>query len=372
MKDNICIVYYYGDWGALGGRQNCIMKAVARYYPVFFLEDCEDNRWRITSNSPSPGVTAIRGLVAICNRLERFGFGWLSKLLGWWFVKGLRKKYSTIIFWNSKTGKCPYRFIPHDKLIYDCIDPPFCAGSKDAFLRQESELIKRSDMVFATAETLFKRCKSENSNTYLLNNACELSVYTKEKIALAKKPKWWPSRGRPIAAYLGTLDWRFDCDVIREAVVSNPEVDFVIAGRVNKEMVDGVRRIKEFDNVVFPGMLSLEEGCYLISRCSVGLIPFTKCEMNDAINPVKFYMYMLMGKPVVSTAIHELKIREKMNQVFCGETSQDFAGAIAVAIENGRDQSLIYEAREFAMENTWECRAVEAQKHINAMLECND
>ena len=78
--------------------------------------------------------------------------------------------------------------------------------------------------------------------------------------------------------------------------------------------------------------------------------------MNDAINPVKMYMYLMAGLSVVATAIEECR-----QNVFVrtADTSAEFTRLLQEAV--GETPAADRGDRiEFALRNTWEVRAEEA------------
>jgi len=62
-----------------------------------------------------------------------------------------------VIYWGAENGEQLYRFIPHDTLVHDAIDPCFRAEHNPAFLEREEAVSRAADLVFCTAESL-PRC----------------------------------------------------------------------------------------------------------------------------------------------------------------------------------------------------------------------
>ncbi len=189
----------------------------------------------------------------------------------------------------------------------------------------------------------------------ILNNACEPREYSPELLAAANQPNWWPEFEKPLAAYLGTLDARFDFNAVEELCAKSQDTHFVLAGTILPEYEHRVERLIQLGNVTCPGRVSVEDGRYLLSHCAVGLIPFTPGTMNDAINPVKMYAYSLLGKPIVGTDVHELRIRPEIALV--GKTGGELAERLRDAIIMSRHPESIERLRSFALENTWQHRA---------------
>jgi len=129
---------------------------------------------------------------------------------------------------------------------------------------------------------------------------------------------------------MGTFDGRVDAGILTEAARRIPEFTFALIGRINVDQEQRLKDLRSLHNVVMPGAVSVEEGRAYTAAFDVGLIPFIPNAMNDAINPVKMYMYLMAGKPVVSTWIREC--RRHSPCVRAAESVDDFVAAIREAI----------------------------------------
>ena len=118
-----------------------------------------------------------------------------------------------------------------------------------------------------------------------------------------------------------------------------------------------------YEVVVVPGNVSMDEGRTYVAAFDVGLIPFLPGHIGDAINPVKIYMYLMAGKPVVSTWVREC--RHHVPLVYAAKDTIEFISAIRKAAGEN-DAAHIDERIEFALQNTWEKRAQTALSHLKA------
>jgi hypothetical protein len=367
MKDETCIIYLHGNrWDDVPARQRYLMEEMSRFADVIYIEEAEDHRWRVTRHVVADRVTVVRGLMPMWIRFQRRGWSWAMRLSARWYLRGLRGRYRRVVLWEAMNWLVAHRYVPHDLHVYDCIDPIFTDDPEQirAFARRENQILQHADVVFASAETLAASCAATNRNVTLLNNACAPQEYEPPLLAAAPRPTWWPPTKKPIAAYLGTLDSRFAFDLVEEVCRRTPDMQFVLAGLVLPEHQARVERLGGLGNVVCPGRISVEEGRYLLSRCTVGLIPFVPGPMNDAINPVKMYAYALVGKPMVGTGIRELLSRTEL--ALTADESKAFAAKLQEAVALARDPRIVERLRAFALANTWAERARMAWSVINA------
>jgi|GEM_PF-1185748 len=358
LKQKICIVFYHGnDWDGVRARQRYLMQALSAHFRIIYLDGTWSRRGCVTVRRPEPGVTVVAGFVSLLAALERRSLGWLARFAGRCFSTIFRKHDEAFVFWNAENSACPFRFIPHERLVFDCIDPSFSDDPVEiaAFRERESAVLRAADMVFASASSLVERCREENPNVHLLNNACEPEEYAEELVETSPRPPWWPAAGRPVAGYLGTLDARFDFELVTAVAKRSPEIDFILAGNVIPECEVLAGRLRALPNVICPGRISVEHGRHLIANCAVGLIPFRAGAMNDAVNPVKLYAYALLGKPIVGTPIRELL--ERPEAALIGHAPEQFANYLARVVDGSGLAPEPGTLRAFARTNTWNDRA---------------
>ncbi len=360
-QEDRVIVYAHGnDWDGVRSRQRYLVEALSHYVPIIFLDGNWDKKGQVTIREIAPNITVVRGLAKPMVQLKLRNMEMFSYLWGWWHSRWIRKKYRKILFFDAENWLRPYRFIPHDVLVFDCIDPCFDRSPQVLadFEDREQAILKQAAAVFATADTLYASAKRYNANVTLLNNACAPEDYAPELLQAALKPAWWPENGKPVAAYLGSVDWRFDIAATERAALDHPEVQFILAGNLIAEVADKCSGLLALPNVTVPGKVSVEDGRYLLAHCAIGLIPFIPGEMNDAINPVKMYAYAYLGKPIVGTAVHELATRPEIADT--GTEPAAFSAAVGRALLRSHSPLEADKLKAFAAANTWDKRAEQA------------
>ncbi len=340
------------------------MSAMAAHLPVVFLDGRPAERGRVSSYSPQENVVVVRGLASLMIALRRRG---LEALLPPLAARHLRRhipRGARTLFWSMDNWLKPEKYVRPDVLIHDCIDPCFSDDPDDcaAFEQRERATLQASGQVFATAEILVEKCRPLSPGVRLLNNACSPEEYSPALVESTQKPSWWPERMAPVVGCLSSLDWRVDFDMLAFACEQHPDHEFVFAGNIIPECREQAERLRRYPNATLPGRVDVAEGRYLLSRCAVGLIPYSVCAMNDAINPVKLYAYSLLGKPVVGTAIRELVSRPDI--ALTGRTPAEFSAAISCGLSLTSDESYVRRLQAFAFANTWENRAREAWEII--------
>jgi glycosyltransferase involved in cell wall biosynthesis len=108
----------------------------------------------------------------------------------------------------------------------------------------------------------------------------------------------------PIAGYVGVLrDW-FDFDLVGHLARTMPDISFVMVGPLDFEFRNA--HLRTLPNLRWIGRREYGEMPRYISAFDVCLIPFLVGKVSQTTNPVKVFEYFALGKPVVSTPMHEL------------------------------------------------------------------
>jgi glycosyltransferase involved in cell wall biosynthesis len=343
------------DWSG----RNQLLLSLRRYGPVVLLERRPPQKRLPVSSieSIAENLYVVRRAFALrSSRLGRRMSRLAAAIDGSWFRRNLRSVgISHYVFWLSVADPVLALGMPAQSLVYDCADPNFLPESQREFDAAERSVATRAAMTLSTAHSLQAKMETYNQTSFLLPNAISRDFHPQQTDALPSPPLL---RGKPhpVVGYLGTVDWRFDATFVLAAAQALPECTFAIVGRVNDDQREAVASLQRLPNVVMPGQVGYHEGLTWVAAFDVGIIPFSIGEMNDAINPVKMYMYLMAGLPVVATAIAECQ----RNAFVSTATSPDeFARLLrhSVAARPVADRQ---QRIEFALRNTWDIRADEA------------
>ena len=241
-------------------------------------------------------------------------------------------------------------------MIYDCIDPCFDSAAQAQFDREEACVARQARLIFCTAEVLRERMQALHSKVYLLPNACSEDEYAPSRLELLPRPACLVGNRLPVVGYMGTFDSRVDVELLVEAARQLPEFRFVLVGRINSDQTARVEPLRSLKNVAMPGAVSREEGLAYVAAFDIGLVPFLAGPVGDAINPVKMWMYLRAGKPVVSTWLRECR-----NASPWATAAPDVAGFVQAIRNAAVDPTAGADSRiHYARMNTWSVRAENA------------
>jgi hypothetical protein len=356
-------------WEQIIGRQRFLMESLSELHPVIFLSGPEWKGGKLEVLQPSiqkvnSNLTIVRNsfglrFSSIGRRLGKYGpaidAAWLKSIFSQLGVK------EYVLFLGAPEPSLMLG-LDTSRLVFDCIDPCFVEANAAAFDAQEAGIAKQAKLVLCTAETLHIKMQKLNGNAHLVPNAAEANLFeTQDKEV--PLPAALQGRNRPFVGCLSTMDWRFAPEPITYAAKLLPEYTFVLAGRVNRDQEERMAELRGMPNVVMPGSVPFEEGPNYNANFDVGLIPFTTGPINDAINSVKMYMYLMGGKPVVSTWLRECVRLQPL--VTPTKTNEEFADAIRREITENSPEKIAARI-EFARKNTWANRAEDALRLIES------
>ena len=172
------------------------------------------------------------------------------------------------------------------------------------------------------------------------------------KFDFRKVKKFLPIKGKPVIGYIGAVTEVFDINLLEFLSKNNPNLNFVIIGRVYVN----IEKLKKLDNVFFLGESKHNKLPSFLKGFDVGIIPYKVNDFTNSVYSCKLNEYLSMGIPVVSTNLNETKIYNKNhnNIIDIGDTYEKFSNKI--------NENLVKNSKKItsriiaAKKNSWESR----------------
>lgn len=234
--------------------------------------------------------------------------------------------------------------------IYDLMDLyEGFTESKNELIEQESELIEKSNLVFATAENLLKNAKAINPNSFLIKNGADYDNFK----TINGNGELDCVQDKKIVGYFGSLsDW-LDIESIEYAANNNPDIIFVFIGKINSKLV---RKLYRYQNIFLLGEIKYKDLAGYLAYFDVCLIPFIINDLIHNTDPVKFYEYISAGKPVLTNTLPELE--KYRNICYMYKTPNSFNRKLLKALEEN-DSKIVTKRKIIAKYNSWDKRVKE-------------
>jgi hypothetical protein len=228
--------------------------------------------------------------------------------------------------------------------VYDAMDdfPAFYRGiSRSSMEQRERKLATRVSRILVSSSVLAERFQAHSNKLGLALNACATETMPPvERLRSAS--------GRPVLGYVGTVAHWFDWDLLAALARSSPSTDVRVIGPVYAP-----------PSVPLPANVELLPACdhsaaiAAMNGFSVGLIPFKRTDLTASVDPIKYYEYMALGLPVLSSCFGEMVHRLGVAGVSLVEDGADLEFAVRSAIAYTPSVSDI---RTFRDQNSWDAR----------------
>lgn len=227
------------------------------------------------------------------------------------------------------------------RIVYDCVDKwDTSLGGEWYSENKELQIIDNSDMVIASAIDLQEGLMTKTDKpVHYIPQGLNLHLFNRRSSYL--RPIDLPDYDK-IILYIGALwgDW-FDWSLLEEVSIHYPDYAVVCIGDYKGEAP--FKRA----NVFFLGLKQQYNLPGYLAHSDVCIIPFKVNDLTQAVNPLKVYEYLAMGKPVVTTNLKEIS---GFPYVYSSTNSHEFVENIQKAINSEINYEVI---DEFVSKNSW-------------------
>jgi Glycosyl transferases group 1 len=218
--------------------------------------------------------------------------------------------------------------------VYDCTDQ-LCDMSnkhKDALIKkEEQDFIHQCDLTFVNSPALFTLKHTYSLQVRLVPAGFPVKSY------FSPTHRGQQKKNRTIV-YIGAISFRFDFDLLTYVIQKNKEYQFLFIGPYLdldndwQKHIDAIQQtrnkwneITKLPNVRYIGYLKRSDIQAMSKDFDIGIIPYDGSqEFNRYSNPVKFYDYVGMGLPVVTTDILALRSYTGVLPIRIAHTKYDF------------------------------------------------
>lgn len=234
-------------------------------------------------------------------------------------------------------------------LLYDCND---AHGDFPGMPRWTGDYVQQTcraaDHVFATSQALFDdvaAIRGGEKGCEFLGNGVDYGHFE----SMRQKDGTPDPPSPPRIGYLGAIAPWFNFEFVADLAGAHPEWEIELVGPVILGVEDEVTRLTRVPNVTVRPPVPYDEVPRVMSRFSVGIIPFRYDSLTRGVNPNKMYEYLAMGLPVVASRF-SAEVQKYPDQVLAPKTSAEFVLACEDFVAKTGDQSRLADFREKAYE----------------------
>jgi glycosyltransferase involved in cell wall biosynthesis len=211
-----------------------------------------------------------------------------------------------------------------------------------------------SNISFFTSRVYFNEGREYSHNCHYVPNGVDVKNSRNRNFTFPDEMKMIK---RPILGFVGSLDSRIDKSLIKEILVKKPDISLVFVGPT----MENFSEFEKNGRIFLLGNRDYKEIPNFIRQFDVALIPYMP-EKAKAVYPVKLHEYLILGKPVVSTNINEVKQFSEV--VYIANSKEAFIEKIELALK-GHDKGKRKKRIQTALKNTWAARL----KEVNSALQ---
>lgn len=246
------------------------------------------------------------------------------------------------------------------RLQYDCMDE--WADFPDIgqqLLQEEEILIDKADLVTVTASLLEKKWQAASKKCILVRNGVEFEFFSSNCV----KNELLAHLKKPVIGFYGALAPWVDFQLVHYLAAHRPNWSFVLVGDCFVKDLAGIDRLP---NVHLLGKKAYEYMPRYLHGFDVCLIPFKLNKVTHAVDPVKFYEYISVGKPVVSVPLEEMAIYG--DYVYFAREYAEFLNKVEIALKEN-DPGLTQRRIQLAKNNDWHHRYLSMEQALQTLYE---
>jgi uncharacterized SAM-binding protein YcdF (DUF218 family)/glycosyltransferase involved in cell wall biosynthesis len=365
------------DWDFIWQGHQEIMSALAKNgNRVLFIENTgvraprlkDASRIRNRVKNWLKGVKGIRkedeNLYIYSPLILPFPYSWLARWINKHLILSVLEQWIKVMDFSDPIV---WTFLPtpltldiadsiNKKLfIYYCIDN-FSASSNSTKKIQRSEIkvLRKVDLVFVTSGELYKYCSEYGRKVYKFPFGVNFEKFEKVRIENNSIiPGELKDVKTPIVGYVGGVHKWIDQDLIKYLAEKYPQYSFVFIGPLQTD----ASKLMNLKNVYFLGKKKHEDLPLFIKYFNIGIIPYLITEYTKNVYPTKLNEYLALGKPVISTQLHEIiEFNKEYSDVVRIADDKEKFGEYIDKIINENSRVLTENRIEAARNNSWGSR----------------
>lgn len=252
-------------------------------------------------------------------------------------------------------------------IVYDCMDElSQFRGAPPELITREQKLLEQADVVFCGGQKMRKKRLPVNANTHFFGTGVDIAHFGAAlSPELAVAPEIAALGAGPVLGYFGVIDERIDYELLAALADARADWHVVMVGPTAKV---NPAEFPQRPNLHWIGPRPYAQLPALTKGFSVAMMPFALNAATEFINPTKALEYMAAGRPVVSTALDEVKMNfGSVSRI--GRSQAEFVEWCQREVASP-SQTRIRRGLKLAANNTWEAIVERMEGHIaDALVE---
>ncbi len=204
--------------------------------------------------------------------------------------------------------------------VYYCTDDyaSMPGVNAEAVRAMDTEMARKSDIVFVTSETLLDSKLQLNRETHTSPHGVDIEHFGRAQDEQLPAPTDMAEMSHPVIGFFGLIESWIDLDLVAFLAEQRPNWTFVFIGR----LAVPAEQLQRRPNVHFLGNRAYEDLPAYGKHFDVAIIPYRLNRQVMHANPLKLREYLAMGKPVV--AVRTAEIEKYSDVVAIADSREEF------------------------------------------------
>ena len=282
------------DWGHIRQRPHHLAAGLAAHHAVTVFAPLSRKRRNLVAQ-PTRGVKlahVLRLPGAYRSATIARANAWLARMQ----VAPRLDRTATVIVTSPELWPFVRKTLGTRTLAYDCMDDSLAFDQDDGVralkAHWERELLARADVVACSSDELAQRMRERGAaaaRIVVIPNGWDTEAFPVQHSSAL------PAQGPLELAYFGTIARWLDADALRTALHACPEASLRLIGPVDGAPPAGLPR------TTFEPPWPHDALAAAVAEAHVLLLPFRVDDLTRAVDPVKLYEYIALGKPIVAS-----------------------------------------------------------------------
>lgn len=292
MKPRLTLVTHV-DWGHVRQRPHQLAVALTAHYDVTVVAPVSRKRGNLVHN-PAPGITLAR-VWRMPGSYRNAGVAEANAMVAALQCGPQVRKATAVVVTSPELWPWVAPSIGERALVYDCMDDALAFDQDDGVralkARWERELLGRSDTIVCTSDELARRAIERGAapaRTLTIGNGWDDSAFPVAASAV------FPRTGPVELLYFGTIAPWLDWDALRSVTLTCPDVSLRLVGPLDGKPLTDIPRLRIEPAVAHRDLARVAGSAHAL------LLPFRIDDLTRAVDPVKLYEYVALGKPILA------------------------------------------------------------------------
>ena len=373
------IVCFANDWHNDPTSKHQVMKLLSKTHKILWINSIGLRRPSLTAHDALRIAKRLRGVAAGVEKISENLYVLSPLVIPFHKHRSVRKLNQKLLvfqvkYYLKKLGMRDielWSFIPSMKdvvgklgeriVIYYCVDDwsKFSFVDSESVAEMEADLVRKSDIVIASARSLYEQKKILNANTHLVSHGVDYAHFSQALLDDYPVPEDVRALPKPVIGFFGLIHEWIDLSLIKKVAQSHPEWSIVMIGKVSAD----ISELRELANVIFLGQKGYKELPGYCKAFDVAIIPFVINELTKSVNPIKLREYLAAGLDVVSVNLPEVESYHGFVRI--SKNEGEFIRNIELSLAGRDNQEKRKRSRGMANED-WKSKVTEIRKIVSS------